>query len=260
MNDSRPDNAKRAEGNGETPSRKHSPTKWIAYDRLLEAMNADGCSICGVVARQCIRSIEVFFGEGLLDPDTRAGLSRSYGLCNLHAWTATRILFSDSGLAIVYEDLIGQLLPHLAEVVRLQERRGSQYGFARFWRRTAPDVLPVTAPCPICSANAQTARHYLRELLDFFNDPELQAAYSSGFGICLRHLQQASQEFPDDPQLSALFDAERKKLAALQIELQEFGRKRDYRFWAEPKGREQTSWLRAVEKFTGKREAFSNSR
>ena len=63
-------------------------------------------------------------------------------------------------------------------------------------------------------------------------------------------------EFPGDPQLGRLLEAERDKLITLRGELQEVIRKLAYRYANEPKGAEQTSWRRAIEKFVGKREVF----
>lgn len=50
-----------------------------------------------------------------------------------------------------------------------------------------------------------------------------------------------------------LLQSQRRTLQKLAEELGEYARKLDYRFRDEPKGEEQTAWLRAVRLFTGRR-------
>jgi hypothetical protein len=236
-------------------TRKEEPVKWLAYGRLLEAFSPDGCAICKLVARQSVRHLETILNEGLMDAGVRTRLYDSLGLCNLHGWIATRMPFGDVGLAILYKDLLGLLLPHFDRLAGALQPPFAHGLIGNFWRRReALAAVPATADCPICSANALTAHIYLGELLKFFDDPELRAAYDASFGICLPHLQQALNDFPDEPRLTPLIVAERAKLAALQAELREYDARRDYRFHDKPHGREQSSWWRVIEKFTGKRE------
>jgi len=237
--------------------KKRAPTKWIAFHRLCKALSADECAICVLVARECEQHMEMLFHEGIMDPGVRLGLHEAYGFCNAHAWMALRTPAADAGLAIVYDDLIRMVLPHITELARLRDKQRASHAFTNLLHNAAPPVLPATATCPVCASNEQTARLYLHELLDFFNDADLHKKYFQSFGICLPHLRQALREFPDDPQLPPLLDAERDKLVALQTELQEYNRKRDYRYANEPKGVEQTSWRRVIEKFVGKREMIN---
>jgi hypothetical protein len=219
--------------------RNKSPAKWLEFIHLCDALDADGCPICSLVERACYRRLDNLFYESVNDVGVRQRLFASKGFCNRHAHLATRVPNADSGIAIVYSDLLRGII----------ERTGAQPTHC-----PPAKLLAATAGCPICETARFNERVFLGELLRWFGDAELQSKYRLSFGLCLPHLQHARDEFPQHPQLPALLAAEREKLVALRSELQEFTRKRDYRYADEAKGREQTSWRRVVEKFVGKRE------
>jgi len=208
------------------------PAKWLDFIYLCDALDAEGCPICTLVEKACAKHLDNLFYECVNEVSVRKRLAASKGFCNWHAHLATRIPHTDSGIAIIYGDLLRSVLG----------------------RRPPDQLLPATAECPVCETARFNERVFLGELLRWFDDAELQAKYRPSFGLCLPHLQRALDKFPDHPQLAALLAAEREKLVALQGELKEFNRKLDYRFADEPKGAEQTAWRRVLEKFVGKRE------
>jgi hypothetical protein len=220
---------------------KRKPAKWLEFIHLLDAFDAEGCPICALVEKACYRHLDNLFYESVNDVGVREQLYRSQGFCNRHAHLALRIPHTDSGIAIIYADLLRSVIERAAE---------------RPGRRRPLKLLPATERCPICETADFNERLFLGELLRRFDDEELQSKYRPSFGLCLPHLQRALDEFAGHAQLPALLAAECEKLAALRAELQEFNRKRDYRFASEPKGPEQTAWRRVIEKFTGKRELF----
>jgi hypothetical protein len=148
----------------------------------------------------------------------------------------------------VYEELLAIVLERSATLPRPSKARGK--------RRPpeAPSLSLATANCPVCDWDWSTEELYLSNLLDGFDDAEFASRYRESCGVCLPHLQMALDERADHAKLPLLVQAEREKLEALGAELQEFIRKHDYRYADEPKGREQTSWTRVVEKFVGQRE------
>jgi hypothetical protein len=208
-------------------TRQPEPTKWLEFIHLCDAFDVAGCPICTLVEKACYRHLDHLFYESVNDVGTRERLAASRGFCNAHAHLALRVPNPDSGLAIIYADLLRH-----------------------------PDQ-PATATCPVCDTARFTAHTALSELLRWFTDAELQTKYRPSFGLCLPHLRQARAEFPGHENLPALVAAEEEKLTALRAELQEYTRKLDYRFADEPKGREQTSWRRVVDKFTGGRAGMS---
>jgi Family of unknown function (DUF6062) len=226
-----------------------SSVKWLDFIYLCEALDAAGCPICTLVEKACYKHLDGLFYESVNDVGTRKRLHVSQGFCNWHAHLATRVPHTDSGIAIIYEDLLRGVVERVTARVAEPPMR----------HRSSVKLLPATAECSICETARFNEHVFLGELLRWFDDPELQTKYRPAFGLCLPHLQQALDGFRDHPQLPALLAAEREKLAALQAELQEFNRKRDYRFANEPKGCEQTAWRRVIEKFTGKREVFARA-
>ena len=226
-----------------------SSGKWLDFVYLCEALDAEGCPICTLVEKACYKHLDSLFYESVNDVGTRQRLHASKGFCNWHAHLATRIPHTDSGIAIIYEDLLRNV----------SERATALLAELPIHSRSTVKLLPASVGCPVCETARFNEHVFLGELLRWFNDPELQTKYRLAFGLCLPHLQQALDGFRDHPQVPALLAAEGKKLAALQVELQEFNRKRDYRFAHEPRGAEQTAWRRVIEKFTGKREVFSHA-
>lgn len=216
-------------------SRDKTAGKWLEFVHLCDALDAEGCAVCTLIEQACQRYLDHLFYECVNDVGVRRRLAASNGFCNWHAHLALRIPHADTGIAIIYDGLLRGVIERVAY-------RGS--------------VLPTAAPCPVCESAYFAERTALSELLRWFDDAELQAHYGPSFGLCLPHLQRASDEYKDHPHLPALRAAELEKLRRLQHELQEFNRKRDYRFADEPKGAEQTAWRRVIEKFTGKREVF----
>ncbi|HUI06832.1 MAG TPA: DUF6062 family protein [Verrucomicrobiae bacterium] len=228
--------------------REPPASKWLPLYRLRDALDADCCVICALIERESERQMTLLFHEGIMDPGVRLALRRSGGFCNSHGWLAARTPTAPAGLAVVYEELLATVIERSAAVTEPTKPRAKRRA------SDAPLLYPATANCPMCDWNSSTEYLTLSNLLDFFDDPDFASKYHDSFGICLPHLQMALDESPDHPQLQRLLGAERGRLAALQTELQEFDRKRDYRHANEPKGVEQTSWRRVIEKFVGHRE------
>jgi len=202
-------------------------TKWLEFVDLGDAIGAEGCPICTLVEKACHQHLDRLFYEFVNDVGVRKRLAASRGFCNWHAHMALRIPNTNSGIAIIYQDLLSH-----------------------------PDRLP-DGPCLVCETARFNEQVFLGELLRWFEDAELQAKYGPSFGLCLPHLRQAQEAFSGHPNLPALLAAEHEKLNVLRAELQEFSRKLDYRFGNEAKGAEQTSWRRVIEKYVGKREIFN---
>ncbi len=88
-------------------------------------------------------------------------------------------------------------------------------------------------------------------LLDAWHDPALTTAFAQSSGLCLPHLARLMAHGANHVHLPALLVAQQERLHALQVELQEFIRKQDYRFAHETYGSEADAWQRVVALFTG---------
>jgi hypothetical protein len=69
----------------------------------------------------------------------------------------------------------------------------------------------------------------------------------------MRHFVEVALLCESPELLRILLQRQRQGLLSLLRDLREFLRKVDYRYRDEPKGPEQDAWLRALERFSGRR-------
>jgi hypothetical protein len=117
-------------------------------------------------------------------------------------------------------------------------------------------LLERTDDCQICVRVTEAEDGYLNELITWFDDDDLRAAFDQSFGLCLLHLDLAMTRFPGHENFAALVEAERIKCEELRAELKEYLRKLDYQYTSESRGEEQDSWRRVVELLVGKARVF----
>jgi hypothetical protein len=88
-------------------------------------------------------------------------------------------------------------------------------------------------------------------LMQHLNQAELLPLFRASAGVCLPHLRLALRRAPDAPAFERLQAAQFAIWQRFGAELDEFIRKRDHRFAAEPTGAEGSSWSRAVDLVSG---------
>ncbi len=238
----------------------------IAYFEVREALREDGCPICHLLVRRSVAALDSLLYEQVTDPDTRDELRTSHGLCNWHAWALLHVPAGRSGIAIIYETLLGH---QLTELLLLQQTLQPRTLWQRLKTRILDHTPPLPflsrwrtkAPCPICRQHTYRDEDiYLRALLDGFSALEFTACFQDAFGLCLPHLVLAVERQRDHAALPILVHFQVQKLTALRGKLQEIIRKFDYRFAAELAGEEGAEWRRAIELFVGKPAVFGNER
>jgi hypothetical protein len=246
--------------------RTRPSSKYIAYFQLLEAFKQAGCPVCTRLEHGAIRSLDALMYEQVNDPFTRERLVASHGFCNWHAWMLPGIYNSASGVALIYRHLLQETLERL-EVARHGARPRRRW--RRLWERLtglAQEPLPMLAwrqrktRCPLCGFARQAERDDLRTILEFIAEPEFGGAFARSSGLCLPHLYAAMAVGRDHPCLSLLLAMQEARWKDLVWELEEFARKFDYRYADEAKGRETSSWHRALEVFTGRAAVFGPER
>jgi hypothetical protein len=235
------------------------PEKGFFLPNLVQGLEQEGCFLCAAVIEHSERNLNSLFYEGNMNKEALEDLIATNGFCNGHAWRATFILSASAGLAVIYQPLLEKLNAAAVRLLKTLEESREPRLFSPLHRQSARRLVSAEKICPVCEWNHTLEKHYLSDLLDFFNDATLAPKFAKSFGLCLPHLQMAVDGFPEHANLSRLLEIERKKFAALQMELVEFDRKRSYEFVKEPKGAEQTSWRRAVELFVGKRGVFPHA-
>ena len=234
--------------------------KWIDYFDLKDAFKIPGCPLCNRIKEISRKFLDNLYYERVLDGGTRVGLIQAKGFCNWHAWMSTEILNSDSGIAIIYKQLLDIEIERLSNWIKAGGPSVKKSDL-RAYRRILNTLLSSwinKASCPICKSVQDHERMNGGVLLDFIEEEEFSKEFEKSSGICIRHLMQIIQTFRAHPNLPLLVEKQLRKYKLLSYELGEYDRKRDYRFSKEPKGSEVDSWKKVIEQFSGHREVFGN--
>jgi len=242
-----------------------SRSRFVAYYEMVEVLQQPGCPVC---TRQDIaskRALGALLYEQVTDPLTRRHLLGSRGLCNWHAWMLPEIRDSALGTALVYKHLLQDVLrtfPGLSEhqtlsrwqrlVDQVSRRRGKAAG--------PEGHRGQRADCPVCRLCRRAERNDVRTILTFWAEPEFAQAFGQSAGLCLPHLLASAQICRGHANLPSVLADHVRRCQELIEELEEFIRKRDYRFQREPYGPERDSWRRVLEVFVGQTGVFGPER
>lgn len=237
-------------GRGTPPSPAQG--RHVSYHRLLEALHGPGCALCALRHEAVDRYLDALLYEQVNDSGLRHALARSRGFCRDHAWML--IGFGDSlGTALLYRDQVAHALGDVQQAAREGRRPGR-----RLWRGRAVSPAAVlrtlrsaAAPCPACAVALDAETRYLTLLLSGLDEPEMRRALERSSFLCLPHLMRALDLARSPDRSTVLLEMAESALRRLHDELTELIRKRDYRFVHEPRGQEQTSWVRAVAHLVG---------
>jgi len=110
-------------------------------------------------------------------------------------------------------------------------------------RRRARNIVRDTA-CPACQRRCDNIASVLATVER--SDPDRLGRAK----FCIPHLPLVLERVSPESAV-AILDAEGELLRGLHAELGEFFRKSDYRFQHEPRGSEQSAWLRAADILMG---------
>jgi hypothetical protein len=240
-------------------------SRFVAYFELLEVLQQPGCPVCTRQEIASKRALGALLYEQVTDPLTRRHLLGSRGLCNWHAWMLPEIPDSALGTALVYKHLLQDLLQAFPGL--LEHRSPSR------WRRLVDQVSrrrkrvaePArrrgqTADCPVCRLCRRAERNDVRTIVTFWAEPEFAQAFKQSSGLCLPHLLACAQICRGHASLPSVLADHARRFQELTGELEEFIRKRDYRFQREAYGPERDSWRRVLEVFVGRAGVFGPER
>lgn len=236
------------------------------YFNLLKTFTQRGCPVCHEVQRLSLRSLRFLFHERVNDGGVRKALRESKGLCNWHGWTARDLPNSNTGLAIIFKDLLDREIQSLAAL----EQHHSDSSHSSAGMRGREDFIKglhdylrswsEKRACPECRQLSSHERYVIKTLVDSLGDKTFAEKFAGSEGLCFPHFTYTLGAFNDHPNLSFLLIMQRGKFESLSSELGEFIRKRDYKFTDEPVGLEADAWIRVTELFAGKRNIFGPSR
>jgi hypothetical protein len=241
-------------------------SKFITYFQLLDAFKEPGCPVCTRLEQGALKALDGLMYEQVNDPFTRDRLVESHGFCNWHAWMLPSVHNSALGVALIYKHLLQETLEHLEAASREVQPRGR---WQRVWERltgSRKEPLPILAwrskkrPCYLCTFARRSEQDDLKTILEFIGEPEFTEAFDRSAGLCLPHLYAAMAVGRDHPNLPMLLTMQEKRWQDLLWELEEFARKFDYRYADEAKGRESSSWHRALDAFVGRVAVFGPER
>jgi hypothetical protein len=222
------------------------PDKHTPYFELRDALLAGGCPMCRLGERSATHYIESVLYEGMTDPPLRQRLRTAQGLCRRHAWQMTRMRASVLGTAIVYRDVVNDL------IVALEAQAEEPGGFLR-GRRVARGLPEAQMPCPACAIADEEAVRVGDVLRSHVSDLEIAAVYAKAGGLCLPHLRLLLARSTAQ-QTVTLRTWHLAVCRELRGQLDELIRKHDYRFQTESMGDEADASLRAVARIVGERE------
>jgi len=226
---------------------KHQP-----YFNLLDALKENTCPVCFLVKTKIHKSMDDFLYEKVNDPGVRQEIRKSFGYCNTHAWQLQK-MGDGFGLSLIYADLfnlfIGQLEGFLAD-----KKKSSAARFKNLFRRGTKviETEKNKSACPICKECREIEKRYISLLIEHFDDAEFYVHFKQSLGLCIPHLSTTLELCKDKRIARELISIEAGKMRSLKKELEEFAAKHDYRFSKGGFGKEGDSWVRAIEKITGK--------
>ncbi len=241
------------------------PERFLTYFQLLDAFKEAGCPVCSIVERGALKALDGLMYEQVNDPATRERLVESHGFCNWHAWLLPRVPNSALGAAMIFRHLLQNTLDQLQVSETVEPEKASSARRNRvFGGRPAPPPFlrwrRKKAPCFLCTLARRSERDALTAVLDFVGESEFAEAFARSAGLCLPHLSLSLDLGVDHPNRTLVLSAHRARWENLRWEMDEFVRKFDYRYADEVKGREETSWSRALETFVGRAGVFGPDR
>lgn len=248
-----------------------SRTSTLNVSELKALIRQPGCPVCRARADAGERTVRWFWIDGYNDPSWISRLSRTKGFCNPHWWQAVRMGHA-YGLSHVAEYLLQdaareldareaemrrqmrpswrtRLHPWVRALAGLRATLSEAAGVKpRSWGRGPQDAAEE---CPLCMTEQSTERYICRTLVEALADSDIWQMYAASDGMCVHHIRLTLSTTDCSNVHLALLDDVRRRFRPLQADIALYFHRCDYRFANEPKGDEQTAWLRAVERFTG---------
>ena len=216
----------------------------------VDVLAGDECPVCRAVAaglEECYSKLESVGRPGQVP---LASLAGAENLCPAHAKEVVRrggtIAIGPVWLGLAREALAGMALQ-----ARAAAKPGQRGLVPRWPHRGAPAGRSATAAsCPACNATETLTDEALDRLLAALAEPRGRERYRASGGMCQTHLRAALERAPL-PALRLLVEVQMGRLYHLDAELADYFHKSDYKHRDEPRGREQTAWLRAIALLVG---------
>ncbi|ATW25234.1 DUF6062 family protein [Candidatus Formimonas warabiya] len=225
----------------------------MEYD-LESAFKQPGCPICTMIKKSMDSYFRWFENESDHLLELLISLSRG-GFCRDHAQQVAASVKSD--LNYTYAFIIRTRQKEIKQF--LQETALIQKKIFPYREKNDPhrelNRIISSEPCPVCDLIQKTGTYGSAMIARKFEDPINRELYRESAGLCWEHCANTLLIAPPEIGLFLLED-HLQRLEDLNREFREFFRKQDYRFDHEPKGKEQTAWVRAMELLNGRPYSF----
>lgn len=239
--------------------RKQLKENAVAKDektRFAALLRMDGCPICRACNEQLEKSWFWFFKESYAEGLRVAKYVDYWGFCNHHTELVAEI-GPTWQKSVIYSSIIEKKLRLLKELPkRLRASATAPLPFEYIHARRLRKIVQETRPndrCLFCESVEETGHLAIAQLLRVLSDPEIKQLLSQSSGLCVHHFFQALDSMNENNmiQLGEIVELQIQKLTSLKHDFEEYFRKSDWRLRHEPKGPEQTAWLRAMKMFNG---------
>jgi len=233
---------------------------------LKIALRQLGCPICRACREVETRYLRNLLRENVNDMGTRVRISESLGFCSRHAWQLLHMEIQDwvvpLGSSIIYEDLVGQVLHKIQNVISGMTGSMRESGWQRMVNRARarpmgaePNkdiLLTPQKQCRICESSQESAFHAGSALVRMLSFTEYQDMYNLSDGVCLSHLRDIFSDNNAGRGLLFLLTDTCERLKVLKADLSEFKRKQNWQYRDEEVTEgERTAAQRAVMFFSG---------
>jgi hypothetical protein len=227
-------------------------------ERICRAIKQEGCPVC----RLCSAGLESgwfwFFSESYAEGSGVNKYIDHWGFCNEHTKMIAKI-GPKWQKSVIYSWIISSHLPNLERLQRthlkfVQARNAiARRAARRSVDKVVLEIVP-TGDCLFCESSLHAAQRHIAELLEALNDVEIRRLYENSDGLCMRHFFEAigNLDSRHSAHLIGIIEKQIRDLRHLRDNFEEFFRKEDYRYSDEPKGDEQTTWIRSMSKFLGR--------
>lgn len=221
---------------------------------LRRAATEPGCLLCRIGEEAAVRYLRSVLHEGVNDGGTRASLDRAWGFCRRHAWyflgLEWQTMHDSLSMATLGESLVEaaeDILDAFLDAAPLRQgKRAARASLEELARALAP-----AKPCAACQAQAEHEGYVATVLVSTLDDSGWRQRFLGSDGLCLLHFRSAIAVADTPERLRWLIGDQRRRLRELRSDLEEYGRKHDYRFSHEESGREADAAVRAARALAG---------
>ena len=221
---------------------KASQTKNSYYTELLEAFDRGECVICKLLKSTTEKYLENLLYEFATDSVSRREIRRAFGYCAKHTAQLIEVTKNTNQrlpASILAEDLAEYFLKQCRR--SLKSRRG-----------IGIDIFKKRSVCPICKYYSTHERMYVSEFSEGLAKEEFLRKFLENPGICMEHLIKVSKTIKDRAVLKELLRPQVEIIDGIDLELNNFIKKFDYRSNEKITDREASAWIRLFNRINSK--------